>query len=89
MTQANPTQVCNDILATRGADYGDAWLLAGYIISFLGDDLDLLIKTPYTHNWTIILSKLIRILKSPTEVDHWIDIRNYAELVVTHLQGVE
>jgi ribonuclease BN (tRNA processing enzyme) len=76
----------DDLLRKRRETHGDTWLIAGDIMHLIGlDRFALLFQTPYTHNWVLILSKLIRILFSPMHKDHWADIEGYAKLVVDNL----
>lgn len=79
------------LLEERGKWYGETWLIAGEIWEMLFHRglTNRLSGTPYTHNWMLILSKLIRILFSPSEPDHWRDIVGYATLVHEHIQERE
>lgn len=76
------------VLEDRGKEYGEAWLVAGNVIKYVGNvsSLTKLMSTPFFHNWVIILSKMIRILQSPTKIDHWKDIAGYATLVMQYLE---
>lgn len=76
-----------ELLRERKSKYGDTWREAGEVMGIL--------QVPFTkflcseswmaHNWVLILSKLIRILYSPREKDHWRDIIGYATLVLQNI----
>lgn len=78
----------HSLLVRRSKEYGQAWLVAGQLIWYLRVKglLQQLDETPYMHNFVLILSKLARILKSPSNIDHWKDIAGYATLIVEHLE---
>jgi hypothetical protein len=77
-----------ELLETRTEEYGDTWLIAGRIIAFLNvyDLLGNIVSTPYSHNWFMILSKMIRLLYSPNKLDTWQDIEGYAKLVADRVR---
>jgi hypothetical protein len=81
------TMTPDEVMTARNAQYGAAWLLTGRVWAFiiLDEYTTLLQQTGYFFNWFIILNKLIRAIASPQDRDHWVDIRNYAELVVKHM----
>jgi hypothetical protein len=62
-------------------------MLSGQIMGFLSVEFTHFLKeAPWmSHNWVLILSKLIRILFTPYKRDHWADIVGYAQLVVEQL----
>jgi len=76
------------IVDERNEAYADAWCLHGEVIKPVAEKtLSLLWSYPYMFfPWMLILNKLLRILGSPTNEDHWVDIRGYAELVLTRLR---
>lgn len=77
----------SELLNDRGNVYGQTWLYAGKVLQLL--------HVPFTnfvgeagwmaHNWVLILSKLIRILYTPYNEDHWRDLIGYATLILDHL----
>lgn len=73
------------LLDERGKSYGDAWWLAGMVTGVLFNHnvriFDRLIASFFLHNWVLILSKMMRILVTPYEAEHWKDIEGYARLV--------
>ena len=81
----------DEVLKERGKVYGNTWLVASQTVNFLlmkvgeGNMLSLMM-TPYFHNWFQILGKVIRILFSPHDPDHWRDISGYAILVLNHME---
>ena len=86
----------SDMLGAKGAEYEGnvvAWKAGGEIPAFLVRRYPLamtaLLRTSYSHNWFIILSKVLRILSSPTKLDHWIDIAAYATLVANDIRELE
>lgn len=78
-------------LEQRGEEYGEAWLVAGTIMTHLQTVrlIEGILSTPYAHNWVLILSKLIRACRSPNNPDHWRDIAGYATLVLERIQRKE
>lgn len=92
MLEAKEESGIDGLLAERGREYGDAWLLTGEVVSFLMEKrgattlAGLIFETSYLYPWITALCKLIRILQSPTKVDHWRDIAGYATLVAEHLE---
>jgi len=76
-------QSIDELLNERDSEYGGAWLICGQLVRSL--DLSAILRTPYTHNWIMIFSKVIRILASPSKLDHWQDIAGYATLVARHI----
>lgn len=85
----SPTQITQE----RNAEYQDAWKYTGEVCSHthIGQGLDnLLVNYSFAwYPWIIILNKLIRILGSPTKLDHWDDIIGYATLVRDYLTSKE
>lgn len=82
-----------NILETRGSQYGKSWLTTTYgLQELIENDMDKLrplIMSGLFHNWFQILGKLARALASPTCKDHWVDIAGYATLVIKHLEATE
>jgi len=76
------------LLKNREAKYGNTWFLAGKVVEMLRTPYIQFIRIcpEYSHNWMMILSKLIRILFSPYDIDHWRDIAGYATLVQRDLE---
>jgi len=83
-----PDQTTEQLLKERGSVYGDTWRLAGLVLGVLQVPFDYLLKTApqFSHNWVLMLSKLIRILFSPYNVDHYDDIIGYATLCKKELE---
>lgn len=75
------------LLSERGKEYGRAWLESGLFYTRVSTELQTLIASGFLHNHVLIVSKLMRILRTPTTVDHWKDIAGYAQLVVDYLEG--
>jgi hypothetical protein len=80
----------NDVLADRELQYADTWRLSGDILRLAhtfskGAGIW---STIYSGLWTRILVKWVRIMWEPDNVDHWIDLRNYAELAIRDLTEV-
>jgi hypothetical protein len=89
-TKMNEEVDIEKLIEERDAEYGGAWLNAGLVISsFDPRDLDQLLWSGYMHNWVQILGKLMRIISSPRNVDHWKDIAGYAALVAKHIVLVQ
>lgn len=80
-----------DLLAERGATYGEAWAMTGKILAPLAVELARLHKAfpEAWYPWIMIVCKLFRILTSPKHLDSWNDIAGYARLVVEHLEKEE
>lgn len=74
-------------LVERGAAYGDAWWLTGFVVAELQTHTKPIMLSCYMLNWITILCKLMRLLKTPNHLDSWVDIAGYAQLVVTHLSS--
>lgn len=70
------------LLKTRKKRYGDAHKYAGYAMGLLKEPFtNLLIVGPqFSHNWVLMLSKLIRILFDPYYIDNYDDLIGYATL---------
>lgn len=78
------------VLKDRGEDYGPAWSTTGEILRYLiTHRRQALFDTQYVFNWMMILNKLARILASPNNPDHWMDIAGYATLVYKDLEAVQ
>jgi len=77
------------LLVSRGDEYGEAWKLTGIVTGALLDDFVKMatVYPPVIHNWILILSKLLRALRSPKNRDHWVDIAGYAQLIVDDLDN--
>lgn len=76
-----------DLITERGKSYGRTWLHAGVVMGLLREPFyHLLQVAPWVaHNWVLILSKMIRILYTPWERDHWADIMGYVQLVLNEM----
>lgn len=73
-----------EVIEERDPVYGQAWKTTGEILQFFLRDhvpTPKLFFTHYVFNWIMILNKLSRILSSPDNPDHWLDIAGYATLV--------
>jgi hypothetical protein len=83
----NESNNITTLLNARKNEYGQAWLDSGRVIGLLSEDFVAFVEAQpyYVHNWVLILSKLIRILHSPNNPDHWRDIAGYATLVLNHI----
>jgi hypothetical protein len=71
--------------------YGNTWWLVGDIIQILGENyLRFTVEYPHgVHNWVLIMSKMVRILFTPKNPDHWRDIAGYATLQLTMLEEIQ
>ena len=74
-----------NVIAERSKDYGDAWYRAG-MSALYAQGLPIW-RSPYIHNWMVVMSKLWRVAWSPNHKDSWIDIAGYATLVANHLDS--
>ncbi len=73
-----------EVIEERDEAYGRAWVKTGQILSFLlrnPSAQPALFSTHWVFSWIMILNKLSRILSSPDNPDHWLDIAGYATLV--------
>lgn len=73
-----------EVIEERDEVYGQSWKTTGMILAFFFRDnltIPKLFSTHYVFNWIMILNKLNRILSSPDNPDHWLDIAGYATLV--------
>lgn len=77
-----------ETLNERNQVYGSSWLISGSVLKLLHDNgfTSIIMSSEYSHNWLLILSKLIRLLKTPNHYDTWLDIAGYATLVCEHLK---
>lgn len=78
------TEKVLDVVEEREKVYGQAWKTTGEILAFLlrkHVPPPKLFSTHYVFNWIMILNKLSRILASPHNPDHWLDIAGYATLI--------
>ena len=75
------------LVEERDEEYAQAWKTSGIISQPVNEALRRLHDFyPEMHfPWVIILNKLVRILATPTNPDHWRDIAGYAQLVLDHL----
>lgn len=48
---------------------------------------DKLVESFFLLNWMIILSKMMRILVTPNDPEHWKDIEGYAALARDKIEG--
>lgn len=83
--------VAAKIMNERDTQYGPAWLRTSQVVRFLTTStpgtLNALVEAELLYGWIIILCKLIRAMRSPTDTDHWLDIENYAKLTRTELEN--
>jgi hypothetical protein len=86
MNDSKNTTIVN-LLNERQTQYGDTWLLVGKVIELLEPQFMAFVPTaPHAvFNWVIMLSKMIRILFTPENPDHWRDIAGYATLQLDYL----
>lgn len=83
----------DNIMKDRDNKYSNAWIVAGKVVNFIKQNtdvhngLDKIIGSGYFYNWITILCKLIRAMNDPRYEDNWIDIRNYAELIIRDIQN--
>jgi hypothetical protein len=77
-----------ELLNERDQQYGDTWLLAGQVMGVLRKPYYHLLETSpaVSHNWVLMLSKLIRILFSPNNEDHYEDLIGYATLCLNYIR---
>jgi hypothetical protein len=76
-----------ELLRERGEVYGEAWLLTGEVVRYLGHDRLLkLVNSGHLYNWVTILCKLVRLLHSPNHLDSWEDVAGYARLSADHVK---
>jgi hypothetical protein len=69
--------------------YRDAWARTGEWLNPMGKEINALL-TVYPRMYLpfiMIVNKLMRVLADPTNIDHWLDISGYAELVVKDLRN--
>jgi hypothetical protein len=81
-----------DVVEERERRYGQSWKTTGEILSFFfrnRTSIPKLFSTHYVFNWIMILNKLNRILSSPDNPDHWLDIAGYATLVYEEAKDKE
>jgi hypothetical protein len=76
------------IVDERAEAYGDTWAKMGVtMMPIFADFIKFAMRVPkYMYPWLMIWNKCIRILFSPTKIDHWVDIQGYAELVIRDLK---
>lgn len=85
----------DNLLKTRGQDYGQAWLLAGKVWKLYHEVVidpvtnlrltDIISESGFAHNWMIIQSKLARAMTTPFLEENWRDIEGYAKLVADYI----
>jgi hypothetical protein len=84
-------QSVENLLEERKRVYGDTWLIVGDILEVgpvQKEFLHLTAEFPKAvHNWILIMSKMIRVLYTPHDADHWRDIAGYATLMYKYLEG--
>jgi hypothetical protein len=80
-----------ELIASRDAEYQGTWALHGEVTKLFAVPLKTLNiqKAPMYFPWNMILNKLIRILFSPMNKDHWMDIQGYAQLVLNLLESLD
>lgn len=80
----------DSVMLERDAEYGEAWLLTGQVVNFVGGHrLSRIIESGFMYNWITIMCKLMRVLKSPHHRDSWLDIAGYAQLIVNKIDSME
>jgi len=79
----------NEIINERDDIYRGAWKKAGLMMEPVADDVANLLKVvpEFFSPWNIMMSKMARILGSPHNKDHWLDIAGYAMLVVHDIEA--
>lgn len=84
------TQTIKKLLKQRGNEYGEAWRMSGLVMGVLKTPfMNLIEQAPqFSHNWVLMLSKLIRILYSPYKADHYKDLIGYATLCLREVETV-
>lgn len=80
------TDPAEEVVKERNSNYANAWRVTGDIIANaegVRGGLNMLLSHNYEmyFPWVMILNKLLRILGSPKNPDHWLDIMGYAKLV--------
>lgn len=75
------------LLEKRQEKYGDAWIVPGEMAKLV--DLTKVADMNFLYVFMVILSKLVRITSTPSDIDHWKDIAGYATLVFQHLEKLE
>lgn len=75
------------IVDHRDAEYRDAWMKTNEVVfSLVRDVAYFIVDAKWAFfSWVMILNKLMRVLSSPENRDHWIDIQGYAQLVLDYL----
>lgn len=75
------------VVEERDDKYAGAWKRTGEVMAQYAEPIKmLLVLYPYMFlPYVTILCKWFRILGSPTNPDHWLDIAGYAQLVVEEL----
>lgn len=71
----------------RDAQYAESWEIQGLVLGVMPRQATAkIIEAGYFHPWYMILTKLMRLLVSPTHADSWLDIIGYAQLVLDDFQ---
>ena len=75
-----------EVMEERGNEYGEAWagtgeILNGYAEVTAGATNVLKTYAKAYFPWIMILDKWLRIMVTPKNPDHWLDIAGYAMLV--------
>lgn len=73
----------------RQLSYGDSWRWMSAIMQEAYPNIKHITMVGYFHPWYMILTKLMRLLKSPGHMDSWRDIIGYAQLVLDDLKEAE
>jgi len=70
------------LLDEKEKHYGNAHELTGMVMGALTDPFLAMLNTApmFSHNWVLMLSKLIRMLSDPYHLDNYDDIIGYATL---------
>ena len=76
------------LLQERDTAYGGAWKLTGLVVNLLKDHfIKFLEMAPqYSFSWMIMQCKLVRMLSSPYEPDHYKDLIGYATLCLNDIE---
>lgn len=80
-----------EVLEDRGKEYGKAWYIAGMMVQNIPEIYytPLFHRSPFAHNWFLMLSKLVRMLASPYKKDNYIDLIGYATLCLEYINDEE
>jgi hypothetical protein len=76
------------LLNERNEPYADAWAKTGKVLAFVAEDVGrlLVFRSQMFYPFVAIVCKLMRVLGSPDNPDHWKDIMGYAQLVLGDIE---